>query len=114
MLERFAKKDPANPTALATYPDVPEAERAKIMAVVAKSKGYMEQAIAADPDYPEPYLGQKLLVMDQMNATNDLTKKDAFRPEKDKWDELYRDKLSAAQAAEAAAGGAAEGGAETK
>ncbi|MCC6742636.1 MAG: hypothetical protein IT175_02135 [Acidobacteria bacterium] len=107
MLERFAKKDAANPAALPTYPDVPEAERAKIMAVVAKSKGFMEQSIAADPDYPEPYLGQKLLVMDQMNATNDLVKKDAFRPEKDKWDELYRDKLSAAQAAEAAAASAA-------
>lgn len=114
MLEHFAKKDPANPAALPTYPDVTEADRAKIMAVVAKSKGYMEQAIAADPDYPEPYLGQKLLVMDQMNATTDLAKKDAFRPEKDKWDELYRDKLSAAQAAEAAAATPAEAGAATK
>lgn len=114
MVERFAKKDPANPAALPTYPEVPEAERAKIMAVVAKAQSYMAMAVDVDPDYPEPYLGQKLLVMDQMNATPDMAKKDAFRPEKDKWDELHRDKLSAAQAAEAAAGTPAEGQAPTK
>ncbi len=113
-LEKYAKKDPANPSALPTYPEVPESERARISAIVAKSKEYMNLAIAADADYPEPYLGQKLLVMDLMNATSDLPKKEALRPEKDKWDELHRDKLSAQQAAEAALPTPAEAGAGTK
>jgi len=118
MVEKFAKKDPANPAALPTYPDVPVADRDKIYGVIAKAQAYMEQSIAADPTYPEPYLGQKLLVMDQMNATVDLAKKETFRPDKDKWDEQYRDRLSAQQAAEAAAAEAAptpgEGEGETK
>lgn len=100
--EGFAKRDPANPGALPTYPEIPADKKAEIMAAANKSHEYMQKAIAANPAYPEPYLGEKLLYLEQVKITDAEAKEDN-KKKAEQWDEQYRDKMSAQQAAEAAA-----------
>jgi len=112
LVEGFAKKDPANPGIPATYSTVPPDKREKIMAALNTSHEYMQKAIQTDPTYPEPYLGEKLLVMEEINITEDTAKRDALNKEKLKYDELYREKASAlAQEQADADAAAAESGA---
>lgn len=106
----FEKRDPSNQMAPPTYPDIPADKRTEIMANVAKSHEFMDKAIKEDADYPDPYLGHKLLYLDEMNIAADAAAKDAVKVKKDEWDEKYRDKLSTQQAKQAAA--AAEAPAE--
>jgi tetratricopeptide (TPR) repeat protein len=109
IVEGYAKRDPANPGATPTYPDVPADKKPLIMTAVNKSHEYMQKAIAADPSYPEPYLGEKLLYLEELKIA-DATAKDDVRKKAESWDEKFREKLSDKQAADAAAG-ITEGGA---
>jgi len=102
VVEAYAKRDPANPGALPTFPDVPEDKKAATMSAVTKSHEYMQKAIAANPAYPEPYLGEKLLYLEQVKITDAQAKEDN-KKKAEQWDEKYREKLSDQQAAEAAA-----------
>jgi len=113
VIEGYAKKDPATPAAPPTYPDLPADKMPQINAAIAKSHEYMQKAISMDPNYPEPYLGEKLLYLEEVKLTTDTTKRDAIRANVEKWDEQYREKLSdqqTAQAAEAPPEGAPGGG----
>jgi len=107
----FEKKDPATPMAPPTIADIPADKKTEAMANVTKGQEYMQKAIK-DPDYPEPYLGVKLLYMEQIKTETDQAKKDEIKGEINKWDEQFRAKLTAKQEAEAAAAPAegAEGG----
>ena len=102
IVEKYAKKDPATPAAPPTYPDVPADKVSQINAAIAKSHEYMQKAIAKDPNYPEPYLGEKLLYLEEAKLTTDQTKRDGIRANVEKWDEQYREKLSDQQTAQAA------------
>jgi len=102
IIEGYAKKDPATPAAPPTYPDLPADKLPQINAAIAKSHEYMQKAIAMDPNYPEPYLGEKLLYLEEAKLATDPAKKDAVRAKVEQWDEQYREKLSDQQTAQAA------------
>lgn len=103
----YEKKDPANPAA-ATYDPVPADRAAAITAAIAKAHEYNQKAIQNDPTYPEPYIGEKLVYMEEIKLVqNDQAKKDQIKAQVDSWDEKYRERLSAQQEAEAAAAAAA-------
>jgi tetratricopeptide (TPR) repeat protein len=111
VIEAFAKKDPAAPGAPPTYPSIDPARLPQINGAIAKSHEYMQKAVAANPSYPEPYLGEKLLYLEEVKLASDTAKKDEIKKQAELWDEKYRERLSDQQAAEAAnpAPGAATG-----
>lgn len=102
IIESHAKKDPQNPTIPATY-DIPAEELPQVNAALTKAHEYMQKAIATNPAYPEPYLGEKLNYFEEVKLVSDQAKKDEIKKKADKWDEQYRDRLSQQQAAQAAA-----------
>ena len=112
IIEGYAKKDPATPAAPPTYPDLPADKLPQINAAITKSHEYMQKAISMDANYPEPYLGEKLLYLEEAKLVGtDTAKRDDIKSKVEQWDEKYREKLSdqqTAQAAEAPAEG--EGG----
>jgi tetratricopeptide (TPR) repeat protein len=100
----FEKKDPYNPAAPATYDPIPPDKQPQVMADIAKAHEYNQKAIQTDAAYPEPYIGEKLVYMEEIKLVgNDQEKRAQIKTQVDQWDEKYRDKLSAQQAAEAAA-----------
>lgn len=111
------KPGPMNPDGTFSYiPPTPE-RRAIIMAAINKSHEYMQKAIAADPTYPEPYLGEKLLTLEEIYISDDEAQKTELNKKKLEWDEKYREKVATqaeadadAAAAAPAAAPAAEGG----
>jgi tetratricopeptide (TPR) repeat protein len=108
-IESYAKKDPQAPMAPATVFEIPPDQLPAINAALTKAHEYMQKAVATDPSYPEPYLGDKLVYLEEVKLAGDTAKKDAIRKQAEAWDEKYREKLSEKNNAEAAAGGAAEG-----
>lgn len=100
--EDYSKRDATNPGAPPTYPDVPADKKTAIMAAVTKAHEYMQKAIAADPAYPEPYLGEKLLYLEEGKIADPAAKEDISKKALS-WDEKFREKLSDKQAAEAEA-----------
>jgi len=109
IIEGYAKRDPATPAAPATYSELPPDKLPQINAAVAKSHEYMQKAISMNPNYPEPYLGEKLLYLEEAKLASDTPKKDAIRAKVEEWDEKYREKLSDQQTAQAAEGEPATG-----
>ncbi len=101
IVEAYAKKDPAHPGALPTYPDVPDDKKVLIRAANTKSHEYMQKAIAMNPAYPEPYLGEKLLYLEEVKIADGTAKEDA-KKDAENWDEKYRERLSDQQASAAA------------
>jgi tetratricopeptide (TPR) repeat protein len=102
IIEAHAKRDPANPLAVPTAYDVPAELVPQINAALTKAHEYMEKAVAKDPAYPEPYLGEKLTYMEDIKLISDTAKKSEVDAKIKQWDEKYREKLSDKQAAEAA------------
>lgn len=101
-----------NPDGTFSY-NAPSPEvRARTMAAITKSHEYMQKAIAADPTYPEPYLGEKLLALEEIYITDDETKKADLNKAKLDWDEKYREKVADQAEAEADAAAAAPASAE--
>lgn len=106
----FERKDPANPQAPPTYDPVPADRQAAITAAINKAHEYNQKAIQTDPSYPEPYIGEKLVFMEEIKLVgNDQAKRDAIKAKVDEWDEKYREKLSEQTTAQAAAPAPAEG-----
>lgn len=104
----FEKKDPANPNVPGTVEEMPDDKRQAVTAAITKAHEYNQKAIETDPSYPEPYIGEKLVYMEEIKlAGNDQAKRDSLKQQVDSWDEKYREKLSAQQAEEAAAAAAA-------
>ena len=104
----YEKKDPANPMAPVSYDPVPADRAATIQAALAKAHEYNQKAIETDPTYPEPYIGEKLVYMEEIKLVqNDQAKRDQIKAQVDAWDEKYRERLSAQQEADATAATAA-------
>jgi tetratricopeptide (TPR) repeat protein len=110
VIEHFARRDPSNPQIPATY-EIPADQLPRINGALAKAHEYMAKAIEKDPSYPEPYLGEKLVLFEEVKLVSDQAKRDAIKKAADEWDEKYRDKLAEQQrVAAATAETAPEGG----